>query len=157
MLDQKISNIGKKKPGYKSYSISVDLTKRRYLLLREARKLIKNNDIDFAFQDITCSLGFRYKNGSFRYSNSENEIHNLINKLVIISTLASTKMVNVFALMIVLLCFQWLMKDKLLILLFCLTSYFYFLSIVCLQHTFNSIYIIWSSKPTIYPCQYVIN
>ena len=127
------------------------------MLLLEARKIKKNNDIDFAFQDVTCSLGFRCENGSFRYSNSESEIHNLINKLVIISTLASTKMVNVFALMIVFLCFQWLMKDKLLILLFCLTSYFYFLSIVCLQHTFNSIYIIRSSKPTIYPCQYVIN
>ena len=44
---------GEKKPGYKSFSVSVDLTKRRYLLLREARELIKNNnDIDFAFADI---------------------------------------------------------------------------------------------------------
>ena len=32
---------GKKKPGYKSSSVSVGLTKRRYLLLREARELIK--------------------------------------------------------------------------------------------------------------------
>ena len=38
---QKNSKDGKKKPGYKSFSVSVDLTKRRYLLLREARKLIK--------------------------------------------------------------------------------------------------------------------
>ena len=45
------------------------------------RELIKNNDdIDFAFVDINCSLGFRYTNGSFRYFNSENELHNLINK-----------------------------------------------------------------------------
>ena len=72
---------GKKKPGYKSFSVSVDLTKRRYLLLREARELIKNNyDIDFAFADINCSLGFRYKSGSFRYFNSESQLHNLINK-----------------------------------------------------------------------------
>ena len=72
---------GKKKPGYKSFSVSVELTKRRYLLLGEARELIKNNDdIDFAFADINCSLGFRYKNGSFRYFSSENELHNLINK-----------------------------------------------------------------------------
>ena len=33
--------------------------------------------------------------------------------------------------------------------LFCLTSYIYFLFIVYLQHTFNSIYIIWSCKPRI--------
>ena len=72
---------GKKKPGYKSFSVSVELTKRRYLPLGEARELIKNNDdIDFAFADINCSLGFRYKNGSFRYFSSENELHNLINK-----------------------------------------------------------------------------
>ena len=72
---------GKKKLVYKSFSVLVDLTKRRYLLLREARELIKNNDdTDFSFADINCSLGFRYKNGSFRYFNSENELHNLINK-----------------------------------------------------------------------------
>ena len=72
---------GQKKPGCKSFSVSVDLTKRRHLLLREARELIKNNDdIDFTFADINCSLGFRYKNGSFRYFNSENELHNVINK-----------------------------------------------------------------------------
>ena len=47
------------------------------MLLREARELMKNNDdIDFAFADINCSLGFRYKNGSFRYFNSEIELHN---------------------------------------------------------------------------------
>ena len=56
----------KKKPGYKSFSVSVDLRKRRYLLLREARELIKNkDDIHFAFADIICSLEFKYKNGSF--------------------------------------------------------------------------------------------
>ena len=54
-------------------------------------------------------------------------------------------MVNAF------LCFQWLIKDKSLFLLLCLTSSFYFWSIVCLQYTFNSIHIIWSSKPIIYP------
>ena len=72
---------GKRKPCYKSFSVWVDLTKRRYMLLREARELIKNDDyIDFAFADINCSLGFRYKNGSFWYFNSENEFHNLTNK-----------------------------------------------------------------------------
>ena len=77
--------------------------------------------------------------------------------MIIISTLASTKMVNVFALMIVFLRFEWLIKDKPLLLSFCLTSYFYFLSKVCRQYTFNSIYITWSSKPIIYPHQLVIN
>ena len=72
---------GKRKLGYKSFSVSGDWTKMRYLLLREARELIKNNyGIDFAFAYINCSLGFRYKNGSFMYFNSENKFHNLINK-----------------------------------------------------------------------------
>ena len=59
--------------------------------------------------------------------------------------------------MIVFLCFKWLIKDKPLLLSFCLTSYFYFLPKVCQQYTFNSIYITWSSKPIIYPRQLVIN
>ena len=72
---------GKKKPGSKSFSVSVDLTKRCYLLFRESKELIKKNyDIDFAFADTNCSLGFRYKNGSFRHFHSENELYNLINK-----------------------------------------------------------------------------
>ena len=54
------------RPGYKPFSASVDLTKRHYLLLRKARELVKSNDdIDFAFADINCSLRFRYKNGSY--------------------------------------------------------------------------------------------
>ena len=77
----KNSKDGKKKPGYKSFSVSVDLTKRHYLLFHEARESVKNNDdIDFAFVEISCSLGFRYKNGSFRYFICENKFHNLINK-----------------------------------------------------------------------------
>ena len=145
---------GKKKPGYKSFSVSVELTKRRYLPLGEARELIKNNDdIDFAFADINCSLEFRYKIGLFRYFNSKNESHNLINKQVIISTLPFTKIINVFVLMIVSRCFQWLVKDKPLFLFISLTSYFYLVSILYLQYTFNSIYIIWSSKLIIYPYQ----
>ena len=37
---------GKKKPAYTSFSVSVDLLNRCYLLLCEAKELIKNNDID---------------------------------------------------------------------------------------------------------------
>ena len=41
MLYQKILKDDKNKPGYKSFSVLVELTKRRYLLLREVRELIK--------------------------------------------------------------------------------------------------------------------
>ena len=64
----KNSKESEKEPGYKLFSVSVDLTKRRYFLLRKARELIKNNDdTDFTFADINCSLRFRYKNCLFRY------------------------------------------------------------------------------------------
>ena len=41
---------GKKKGDYKSVSITVDLSKKSYLLLSEAKGKVKNNnDIDFPF------------------------------------------------------------------------------------------------------------
>ena len=50
----------KKKPG-QNFTISVDLTKRRYELLMKARRLIKDKDaIDFVFSDINCSLGVKF-------------------------------------------------------------------------------------------------
>ena len=61
MPDQNIFKDGKKKPAYKLFSVSVDLTKRRHLVLREARELFKNNgDIAFAFAEINYSVVFRF-------------------------------------------------------------------------------------------------
>ena len=69
----------KKKPR-QNFSISIDLTRRRYQLLSEARGIVKDiNGINFAFVNIN-SLGVRYDNGSFNYFNSEQELHNIINK-----------------------------------------------------------------------------
>ena len=43
-----------KKPGF---TVSVDLTKRRYLLLTKAKGLIEgNSDIKYVYSDINCSL-----------------------------------------------------------------------------------------------------
>ena len=39
------------------------------------------NVINFAFVNINCSLEVRYDNGSFDYFNSEQELHNITNKL----------------------------------------------------------------------------
>ena len=78
---QKKFKDGKRRPSYKTFSVSVDLTKRCYLLLNEAKGLItKINDIKFGFPDINWSLEYRYENGGFSYFNCENELHNLINK-----------------------------------------------------------------------------
>ena len=62
---------------HKSYmSIQLDLTKRRYDLLKEARTRIKDVDsVEYAFADINCSLGRRLKNGRFRFFNSSEELN----------------------------------------------------------------------------------
>ena len=58
---------GKKKPGLNFFNVSVDLTRRRYLLLKTAKGIIKDNpDISYVYADINCSLGIKFKNGSFK-------------------------------------------------------------------------------------------
>ena len=76
----RVQNDGKKKP-HQNFSISVDLTRRHYNLLSEARGMVKDiNAINFAFTDINCSLELRFNNGSFEYFNSKQELHDLIDK-----------------------------------------------------------------------------
>ena len=64
---QRVKKNGNKKPR-QNFSISVDLTRRRYRLLSETRGIVKDiNVINFAFVNINCSLGVRYDNGFFNY------------------------------------------------------------------------------------------
>ena len=47
----------RKKPGLISFSVSLDIIKRRYSLLAKAKGIIKDNPaVMFAFADINCSL-----------------------------------------------------------------------------------------------------
>ena len=56
-------------------SVQLDLTKRRYDLLKEARTRIKGADsVEYAFADINRSLGLRLKNGRFKFFNSSEEL-----------------------------------------------------------------------------------
>ena len=65
-----------KKPGF---SVTLDLTQRRYNLLKLARDSINNrDDIDYAYADKNCSLAFRFKNGAIKYFNSKCELHKTI-------------------------------------------------------------------------------
>ena len=69
---------GKEKPGLNFFNVSVDLTRRCYLLSKTTKGLIKDNpNISYAFADINCSLDIKFKNGLFKYSNSLNELHSL--------------------------------------------------------------------------------
>ena len=66
-----------KKPGF---TVSVDLTKRRYLLLTKAKGLIKgNSNIKYVYSDINCSLALRFNDDSFKYFNGGRELLNLLN------------------------------------------------------------------------------
>ena len=73
-------NNSKRKPGQHLFSVSVDLTRRRYLLLNKAKGLIKDCESkNYVFADVNCSLGMKFQNGVFTYFNSKNELHCLIN------------------------------------------------------------------------------
>ena len=66
-----------KKPGF---TVSVDLIKRRYILLTKAKGLIKgNSNIKSVYSDINCSLALRFNDDLFKYSNSERELLSLLN------------------------------------------------------------------------------
>ena len=73
-------NNSKRKPGQYLFSVSVDLTRRRYLLLNKAKGLIKDCESkNYVFADVNCSVGMKFQNGVFTYFNSKNELHCLIN------------------------------------------------------------------------------
>ena len=66
-----------KKP---SFTVSVDLTKRRYLLLIKAKGLIKgNSNIKCVYSDINCSLSLRFKDDLLKHFNSKRELLSLLN------------------------------------------------------------------------------
>ena len=56
-------------------SVQLDLTKRRYDLLKEACTRIKGADsVEYAFANINCSFGLHLKNGRFKCFNSSEEL-----------------------------------------------------------------------------------
>ena len=80
-LDQKKYVNGRKKPGLTSFSVSLDLTKRRYSLLAKAKGIIKDNPaVMFAFTDINCSLALKLHDDKFHYFNSDDEINKILQK-----------------------------------------------------------------------------
>ena len=71
---------GKKKRGENSFSVSLDLTKRRYNLLKFAQRIVKEMDnVTFVCAGVNCSLAIRFKNGTIKHFNSEYEFRSLLN------------------------------------------------------------------------------
>ena len=55
---------GKKRAGLKFFNVSVDLTRRSFLLLKTAKGINDNPNISYVYGDINFSLGIKFKNGS---------------------------------------------------------------------------------------------
>ena len=73
---------GKKKPGVLPFRVSLDLTKRRYDLLKHAKELIDNNSkFLYAFADINCSLVVKDANNKHHYFNNKVELHKIVNEM----------------------------------------------------------------------------
>ena len=69
---------GRKKPGLTSFSVSLDLTKRRYSLLATAKSIIKDNPaVIFAFTGINCSLVLKLNDDKFHYFNRKDELNKI--------------------------------------------------------------------------------
>ena len=61
-------------------TLSLDLTKRRYNLLKIAQGIVKEMDnVSFVCADANCSLAIRFKNGTIKHFNSEYEFRSLLN------------------------------------------------------------------------------
>ena len=70
---------GRKKPGATSFSVLLDLTKRRYILLTKAKGLVKDNtSVAYAFCGINCSLALEFNKNTYNYFNSENKLRKLL-------------------------------------------------------------------------------
>ena len=72
----------KEKPGTFTFSVSPDLTKRRYELLKYARGIVNNNEkVAFVFADINCSLGIKANDNRYLYFNSKSKLDSIISSI----------------------------------------------------------------------------
>ena len=64
-----------------TFSVALDLTKRRYDLLNHAREKSKSYpDVQFAFVDINCSLVVKMKNDYFEYFNDKSQLDKILSR-----------------------------------------------------------------------------
>ena len=71
---------GKKKPGENSFSVSLDLTKQSYNLLKFTQGIMKEMDnVSFVCADVNCFLAIRFKYATIKHFNSEHEFRLLLN------------------------------------------------------------------------------
>ena len=57
----------------------IDQTKRRFTLKRMAMDYVKSKpEVDFVFVDVNCNLCIRFKNNTYKFFNSEEELYKLV-------------------------------------------------------------------------------
>ena len=65
---------------FKDVRIKLDLTKRRYRILKDATDLAKEHpDLDYVFADLNCRLGAVFKDGTSNFFNHIDNLKSLIN------------------------------------------------------------------------------
>ena len=70
---------GSKKPGAKSFSISLDLMERQYTLLTKAKGLVKDNpSVAYILCHINCFLAIKFNDNTYKYFDSENKLRKLL-------------------------------------------------------------------------------
>ena len=71
---------GTQKPVDRKFTVSTDLTTRRYKLLKYARETISKSGkaVKFAFCDVNCSLGLAFTNGTLGFFNTKDTLHKLL-------------------------------------------------------------------------------
>ena len=63
------------KPGLIPFRVSLDLTKRRYLLLANTNSIMKGSFVVmFAFPDINCFLALKLNGSKFHHFNSKDDL-----------------------------------------------------------------------------------
>ena len=74
-IDQEDLKMAGKKTGEVSFSVSLDLTKRRYNLLKFSQGIVKEMDnVSFVCADVNCYLTIRLKNAIIKHFNMEYDL-----------------------------------------------------------------------------------
>ena len=78
----KLYRNGVKKSEKMPFTVSLDLTKKRYSLLKDAREVVKENPkVHYVCADINCSLVLKDRNNKFHYFNNEGGLNKILNSI----------------------------------------------------------------------------
>ena len=69
----------RKRPSFKNVTVKIDLTKRRYEVLKKAINLVNgNNDVDYVITDVNCRLKVVFKDKRSSFFNDIDDLKKLL-------------------------------------------------------------------------------